>query len=172
MMISAMQVDHLGPALVQALVARIEREQGHWIFWSTTYGERIFEWNVRCGNTRWKTACACYGSPSTRTSSPATLRYPLLIKNPGGLAVEMTDGTAEYNNANYRLSIFYDLAKISVTHCLVAGERASAVSLHRSCPDQLASFRADARHYGVSEANWRDAIAKQPHFVITEPRVT
>lgn len=22
--------------------------------------------------------------------------------------------------------------------------------------------------YGVSEANWRDAIAKQPHFVITE----
>jgi hypothetical protein len=23
-------------------------------------------------------------------------------------------------------------------------------------------------NYGVSEANWRDAIAKQPHFVITE----
>jgi NAD(P)-dependent dehydrogenase (short-subunit alcohol dehydrogenase family) len=37
-----------------------------------------------------------------------------LIKNPGGLVVEMTDGTAEYNNANYRLSLFYDLAKTSV----------------------------------------------------------
>src|ERR671933_344990 len=39
---------------------------------------------------------------------------PLLIKNEGGLVVEMTDGTAEYNDVNYRLSLFYDLAKTSV----------------------------------------------------------
>ena len=26
----------------------------------------------------------------------------------------MTDGTAEYNENNYRVSLFYDLAKISV----------------------------------------------------------
>ena len=39
---------------------------------------------------------------------------PLLIKNEGGLVVEMTDGTAEYNENNYRVSLFYDLAKISV----------------------------------------------------------
>src|SRR4029450_7924733 len=39
---------------------------------------------------------------------------PLLIKNPGGLVVELTDGTAEYNDANYRLTLFYDLAKTSI----------------------------------------------------------
>lgn len=37
-----------------------------------------------------------------------------MIKNPGGLLVEVTDGTAEYNNEKYRLSLFYDLAKNSV----------------------------------------------------------
>ena len=39
---------------------------------------------------------------------------PLLIRRPGGLVVEMTDGTREYNAANYRLSAFYDLAKTAV----------------------------------------------------------
>ena len=39
---------------------------------------------------------------------------PLLIRRPGGLVVEMTDGTAEYNATNYRVSIFYDLAKAAV----------------------------------------------------------
>ncbi|PAE14390.1 short-chain dehydrogenase, partial [Virgibacillus sp. 7505] len=39
---------------------------------------------------------------------------PLLIKNEGGLVIEMTDGTKEYNNENYRLPMFYDLAKTSV----------------------------------------------------------
>ena len=39
---------------------------------------------------------------------------PLLIGRPGGLLVEVTDGTAEYNANHYRLSAFYDLAKIAV----------------------------------------------------------
>ena len=30
---------------------------------------------------------------------------PLLIENPRGLVVEMTDGTADYNSANYRFSL-------------------------------------------------------------------
>ncbi|WP_442939332.1 hypothetical protein [Nonomuraea sp. SYSU D8015] len=36
---------------------------------------------------------------------------PLLIKRPGGLVVEMTDGTKEYNDQNYRVSLLYDHAK-------------------------------------------------------------
>ena len=39
---------------------------------------------------------------------------PLLIRRPGGLVVEMTDGTREYNATHYRLSAFYDLAKWAV----------------------------------------------------------
>ena len=39
---------------------------------------------------------------------------PLLIREPGGLVVEMTDGTREYNAEHYRVSAFYDLAKTAV----------------------------------------------------------
>ena len=45
---------------------------------------------------------------------------PLLIKTPGGLVVEVNDGTAEYNAANYRVSFFYDLAKASVNRTAFA----------------------------------------------------
>jgi NAD(P)-dependent dehydrogenase (short-subunit alcohol dehydrogenase family) len=40
---------------------------------------------------------------------------PLLIGRPGGLLIEVTDGTAEYNAGHYRLSVFYDLAKVAVS---------------------------------------------------------
>jgi NAD(P)-dependent dehydrogenase (short-subunit alcohol dehydrogenase family) len=95
---------------------------------------------------------------------------PLLIKNPSGLVVEMTDGTAEYNNENYRLSLFYDLAKTSVIRIAWAQaqelrpQKCSAVAL---TPGWMRSEMM-LDNYGVSEANWRDATAKQPHFVITE----
>ena len=36
---------------------------------------------------------------------------PLLVDQPGGLLVEVTDGTADYNAQHYRISVFYDLAK-------------------------------------------------------------
>jgi hypothetical protein len=39
---------------------------------------------------------------------------PLLIDRPGGLVVEVTDGTSEYNASRYRLSVFDDLAKVAV----------------------------------------------------------
>ena len=39
--------------------------------------------------------------------------FPLLARRPGGLVVEVTDGTAEYNDRNYRLNVYYDLAKIA-----------------------------------------------------------
>ena len=57
---------------------------------------------------------------------------PLLIREPGGLVVEMTDGTREYNDANYRVSAFYDLAKIVGAAARVrAGPGARSARLHR-----------------------------------------
>ena len=57
---------------------------------------------------------------------------PLLIRRPGGLVVEMTDGTAEYNATNYRVSAFYDLAKSrGAAAGLEPGPRARRARLHR-----------------------------------------
>ena len=82
----------------------------------------------------------------------------------------MTDGTAEYNNANYRLSLFYDLAKISVIR--MAWGQAKELQPHRCTAVALTPgwLRSEQMldNYGVREANWREAIAKQPHFVISE----
>jgi NAD(P)-dependent dehydrogenase (short-subunit alcohol dehydrogenase family) len=95
---------------------------------------------------------------------------PLLIKHPGGLDVEMTDGTAEYNQTHYWLSLFYDLAKTSVI-CL-AWAQAQELRPHRCTavaltPGWLRSAMM-LEHHGVSEANWRDATPKAPYFVISE----
>jgi NAD(P)-dependent dehydrogenase (short-subunit alcohol dehydrogenase family) len=95
---------------------------------------------------------------------------PLLLKNPGGLVVEMTDGTAEYNNTNYRLSVFYDLAKTSVVR--IAWALAQELAPHRCAAIALSSgwLRSEQMldNYGVAEENWRDALERQPHFGISE----
>jgi NAD(P)-dependent dehydrogenase (short-subunit alcohol dehydrogenase family) len=95
---------------------------------------------------------------------------PLLIRQPGGLVVEVTDGTAEYNEVNYRVSFFYDLAKaanlrmaFALAHELTPyGGTAVALT-----PGWLRS-EAMLDAYRVTEANWRDATRVQPHFAISE----
>jgi len=82
----------------------------------------------------------------------------------------VTDGTDEYNAANYRVSFFYDLAKASVNRMAFAlahelrPYNATAVSL---TPGWLRS-EAMLEAYGVTEDNWRDATARSPHFAISE----
>jgi NAD(P)-dependent dehydrogenase (short-subunit alcohol dehydrogenase family) len=95
---------------------------------------------------------------------------PLLIKNEGGLVVEMTDGTAEYNENNYRVSLFYDLAKTSVIR--MAWTQAQELAPHGCTAVALTPgwLRSEMmlENFGVEESNWREATAIQPHFVISE----
>ncbi len=168
----AMQVDHLEPAQVQALLTRIEREQGRLdILVNDVWGgELIAEWNVPV----WEHSLAG-GLHMLRLAIDTHIitshfALALLIKSPGGLVVEVTDGTAEYNNANYRLSLFYDLAKTSIIR--MAWALAQELRPHHCTAVVLTPgwLRSEMMldNYGVTEANWRDAIAKQPHFAITE----
>ena len=168
----ALQVDHLEPVQVEALIARIEREQDRLdILVNDVWGaDFLIQWNVPVWEHSLEKGLRMLRLATDTHIITSHFALPLLIKNPGGLVVEMTDGTAEYNNANYRLSLFYDLAKTSVIRMAWAQARelrphqCAAVALS---PGWLRSeMMLDA--YGVSEANWRDAAAKQPHFVITE----
>jgi NAD(P)-dependent dehydrogenase (short-subunit alcohol dehydrogenase family) len=169
---SAVQVDHLDPAQVQALVARIEGEQGRLdILVNDVWGaDFLIEWNVPVWKHSLENGLRMLRLAIDTHIITSHFALPLLIKNPGGLVVEMTDGTAEYNNANYRLSLFYDLAKTSVIR--IAWAQAKELRPHRCTAVTLTPgwLRSEQMldNYGVSEANWRDAIAKQPHFVITE----
>jgi NAD(P)-dependent dehydrogenase (short-subunit alcohol dehydrogenase family) len=167
----AVQVDHLVPDQVRALVARIEAEQGglH-VLVNDIWGATKMEWN----KTVWESDLE-YGLRSLRLAVDthaitSHFAIPLLLKAPGGLEVEVTDGTDEYNATNYRVSFFYDLAKAAVNRMAFAlahelqPHSATAVSL---TPGWLRS-EAMLEAYGVSESNWRDATARSPHFAISE----
>jgi NAD(P)-dependent dehydrogenase (short-subunit alcohol dehydrogenase family) len=168
----AVPTDHLEPTQVEALVARIARERGRLDvlvndIWG---GEHLIEWNTPV----WKHSLE-KGFRMLRLALDTHLitshyALPLLLAHPGGLVVEMTDGTAAYNAVHYRLSAFYDLAKTSVTRLAwalsheVAPHGGTAVSL---TPGWLRSEMM-LEAYGVTEANWHDAEAREPHFVISE----
>src|SRR5688572_20789455 len=168
----AMQVDHLDPVQVQALVARIEREQGRLdILVNDVWGaDFLIEWNVPVWEHNLERGLHMLRLAIDTHIITSHFALPLLIKNPGGLVVEMTDGTAEYNSTNYRLSLFYDLAKTSVIR--LAWAQAQEVRPHRCTALALSPgwLRSEQMldNYGVTEANWHDATKKQPHFVITE----
>ena len=168
----AVQVDHLDPAQVQALVARIEREQSRLdVLVNDVWGaDFLIEWNVPVWEHSLERGLRMLRLAIDTHIITSHFALPLLIKNPGGLIVEMTDGTGDYNNANYRLSLFYDLAKTSVIR--MAWAQAQELRPHQCTAVALTPgwLRSEQMldNYGVSEANWRDAIAKQPHFVITE----
>ena len=168
----AVQVDHLEPAQVEALVARIEREQGRLdVLVNDVWGSDVFiEWNTPV----WKHSLE-RGLRMLRLAVETHLitshhALRLLTQRPGGLVVEVTDGTAEYNAMNYRVSTFYDLAKASGLRMAftlakeLAPHQCTAVAVS---PGWLRSEQM-LDNYRVTEANWRDAIEIQPHFAITE----
>src|SRR5918994_4293040 len=109
--------DHLESDQVRALVERIDAEQGRLDvlvndIWG---GERLFAWDTPL----WEHDLAD-GLRLLRLAVETHLitshaALPLLVRQPGGLVVEMTDGPADYNAVTYRVNAFYDLAKVAVS---------------------------------------------------------
>lgn len=168
----AVQVDHLEPPQVEALVARIEREHGRLdVLVNDVWGaDFLIEWKTPMWRHSLERGMRMLRLAVDTHLITSHFALPLLIKNPGGLVVEMTDGTADYNQANYRVSLFYDLAKTSVIR--MAWGLAQELQPHQCTALALTPgwLRSEQMldNYKVGEANWRDAIAVQPHFAISE----
>ena len=167
----AVQVDHLESEQVRALVARIAREQGRLdILVNDIFGATKIEWNKSVWESDLEYGLHLLRLAVDTHAITSHFAIPLLLKAPGGLVVEVNDGTAEYNGATYRNSFFYDLAKASVQRMgfslghELRPHGATAVSL---TPGWLRS-EAMLDAFGVTEANWRDATKFQPHFAISE----
>jgi NAD(P)-dependent dehydrogenase (short-subunit alcohol dehydrogenase family) len=167
----AVQVDHLVPEKVRALVARIRDEQGalH-VLVNDIWGATRMEWNKTVWESSLDDGLRTLRLAVDTHAITSHFALPLLIQQPGGLVVEVTDGTDEYNAAHYRVSFFYDLAKACVNRMAFALAHelkpygGTAVSL---TPGWLRS-EAMLEVYGVTEQNWRDATAHSPHFAISE----
>jgi NAD(P)-dependent dehydrogenase (short-subunit alcohol dehydrogenase family) len=168
----AVRVDHLEPAEVRALVERIEGEQGRLdvLVNDVWGGERLIEWNVPVWEHSLEKGLRMLRLAIDTHIITSHFALPLLIKNEGGLVVEMTDGTAEYNDKNYRLSLFYDLAKTSVIR--MARAQAQELATYGCVAVALTPgwLRSEMMldNFGVDETNWREATAIQPHFAISE----
>ncbi|MFS7875551.1 SDR family oxidoreductase [Streptomyces asiaticus] len=162
----AVRTDHLDPGQVGRLAERIRHDHG---------GIDVLV-NDIWGAERLKGGPADWNTPIWEHSLEDGLRIlrlgldthlitshhllPLLIGRPGGLLVEMTDGTAAYNAGRYRISVFYDLVKTAVNRLAfsqgheLAPHGATAVAV---TPGWLRSEMM-LEAYGVGEDNWRDAL--------------
>jgi NAD(P)-dependent dehydrogenase (short-subunit alcohol dehydrogenase family) len=162
----AVPVDHLDGEQVRALAERVGNDYGHLdVLVNDIWGGEV----LKGGPADWNT-------PIWRHDLDAGLRIlrlaidthlvtshhllPLLVGRPGGLVVEVTDGTTEYNAGEYRISVFYDLAKVAVNRLAfsqgheLAPHGAAAVAV---TPGWLRSeMMLDG--FGVSEDGWRDAL--------------
>ncbi|QKD01806.1 SDR family oxidoreductase [Mesorhizobium loti] len=168
----AVQVDHLVADDVRSLVERIRTEQGQLdILVNDIWGgEKLFEWDKPVWEHNLENGLRMLRLAIDTHLITAHHALPLMIERAGGLLVEVTDGTAEYNADHYRLSPFYDLAKVAVNR--MAWAHAKDLAKHGATSVSLTPgwMRSEMmlEAFGVREDNWRDATATVPHFVISE----
>ena len=162
----AVAVDHLHAREVEALVRRIDAEQGRLDvlvndIWG---GELLFEWNTPVWEHDLDKGLRLLRLAIDTHLITSHFALALMVRKPGGLVVEMTDGTRDYNAENYRVSAYYDLAKSAALRlAFIQGEElaphgCTAVAL---TPGWLRS-ELMLEAMGVSEANWREG--RNPHF--------
>jgi NAD(P)-dependent dehydrogenase (short-subunit alcohol dehydrogenase family) len=168
----AVAVDHLESAQVRALVERIESDHGRLdVLVNDIWGaEHLFEWNKPVWEHDLERGLRLLRLAIDTHLITSHHALPLLVRNPAGLLVEVTDGTAEYNADHYRVNAFYDLAKTAAIR--LAWAQAQELAKHQGTAAAITPgwMRSEAmlEHHGVSEANWRDATERTPHFCISE----
>jgi NAD(P)-dependent dehydrogenase (short-subunit alcohol dehydrogenase family) len=159
-------VDHLEPVQVQRLADELRRDHGRIdLLVNDIWGAEVLKgppptWNKPIWEVDLDGGLRTLRLAIDTHLITAHALLPLLTAKPGGLLVEITDGTAEYNATHYRISVFYDLAKVAVNRLAWSlghelGERgATAVCV---TPGWLRSeLMLDA--FGVTEETWRDAL--------------
>ncbi len=178
----AAAVDHLDPEQVKHLADRIRKEHGRIdVLVNDIWGGEL----LKGGPADWNTPIWKHnlddGLRILRLAIDTHLitshhLLPLVIEKPGGLLIEVTDGTAEYNASHYRISVFYDLAKVAVNR--LAFSQGHELEKHAATAVAITPgwLRSEMMldNFGVSEANWREAIqrtagpAAPPDFALSE----
>jgi NAD(P)-dependent dehydrogenase (short-subunit alcohol dehydrogenase family) len=162
----AVQVDHLEREQVRGLAERIRSERGSIdVLVNDIWGAE----NLKGGPADWNKPIwehdlekglriVRLGIETHLVTSHYLL--PLLVEKPGGLLVEVTDGTLEYNAKNYRISVFYDLVKVAVNR--LGFSQGHELSQHQATALTITPgwMRSEImlEHFGVTEQNWRETL--------------
>ena len=177
----AIPVDHLEPDQVKALAERTRTDHGHVdVLVNDIWGaETLSEWNTPIWEHDLQDGLRILRLAIDTHLVTSHHLLPLMIDEPGGLLVEVTDGTAHYNASTYRISVFYDLAKVSVNRLAFSqGHELEPHGATAVCitPGFLRSEMM-LDNFRVTEANWRDALgptaaddvpAAPPDFALSE----
>ena len=162
----AIPVDHLVPDEVKGLAQRLKEEFGSIdILVNDIWGAEILkggpsEWNTPIWELDLDKGLRILRLAVDTHIITSKFLLPLLISKPGGLLVEVTDGTTQYNASHYRISVYYDLAKVAVNRLAfsqgheLAAHGATAVSI---TPGWMRSEMM-LENFGVNESNWREAL--------------
>jgi NAD(P)-dependent dehydrogenase (short-subunit alcohol dehydrogenase family) len=167
----AVRCDHMNPADVADLVRRIETEQGgrlDVLVDDTWGGEQLIEWKPIWEHDLEKGLAAVRNGLETHLITLHTV-LPLLVRRRAGLVVELTDGDDMFND-RYRGTMFYDLIKVAITRMgkMLADELTPhGVTSVALTPGFLRSEEM-LEHFGVTEDTWRDGIATDKWFAISE----
>lgn len=168
-------IDHANPGAVQKLLAQIEQEQGKLdilvnAIWG---GDALLEFGKPFWQLDLQKGFRMIESGVHTHIVTSRFAVPLLIesakKSPGGLIVEVTDG----DSYQYRGNLFYDLAKttaIRMAFIFARELRRNNVASVALTPGFLRS-EVMLEHLGVTELNWREAVAKDPDFAESETPV-
>jgi NAD(P)-dependent dehydrogenase (short-subunit alcohol dehydrogenase family) len=159
-------VDHLDPAQVERLAEEVRRDYGRIdILVNDIWGGEVLkgrppEWNTPIWRHDLQKGLRILRLGVETHLITSHFLLPLLVMRPAGLLIEVTDGTADYNASRYRISAFYDLVKSAVNRLAFSqgheltecGCAAVAVTPGWLRPEMMLD------NYGVTEANWRDAL--------------
>lgn len=165
----AVRVDHSEPEQVEKFFERVEEEQSGQLdilvndVWG---GESLMQFDTPFWELSLGDGIAMLRQAIETHVITSHYAAPLMVRRESGLILEITDGVG----SGYRGSLFYDLVKTSVIRLALA----QAVELRQHNVAALALTQGFLRseemleHFGVSEATWREAIQKDPHFAVSE----
>ncbi|GAC1400862.1 MAG: SDR family oxidoreductase [Ktedonobacteraceae bacterium] len=165
----AVRVDHTLENEVKALFERVKQEQHGRLdvlvndVWG---GDEFAQWGVPFWEHSLHNGLLMQQRAVSSHIITSHYGVPLMVARGQGLVIEVTDGT----DYSYRGSLFYSLAKISVIHlaeAMAEDLRKYNITALAVTPGFLRS-EAMLAGFGVTEANWKDAVQQDKHFIASE----
>jgi NAD(P)-dependent dehydrogenase (short-subunit alcohol dehydrogenase family) len=172
----AIAADHLDAEQVEGVAARIRDDFGHLdVLVNDIWGAELLkggpaDWNTPIWEHDLDTGLRILRLAVETHLVTSHHLLPYVVNAPGGLLVEVTDGTVAYNATHYRISVFYDLAKVAVNRLAysqgheLAPFGATAVAI---TPGWLRS-EIMLEAFDTTEAAWREATTTPAGFERSE----
>ncbi|MEV4175955.1 SDR family oxidoreductase [Nonomuraea sp. NPDC049709] len=153
--------DFLDPAQAEALARRVEGAHGRLdVLVNDVWGaDSLWEWDTPVWKHDMDKGLRLLRLAIDTHLISARHLLPLVIKEKGGLVVEVTDGTWSFNETRYRENVYYDLAKMSVNRLAFAWSNELRPHGGTGVAVTPGFLRSEAMldNFGVTEDNWREA---------------